>query len=85
MSQHPKRLVNPHADIPMRGWFAKQPETGAVIQGGTLDEILKAVHNYRSSNSLPIENNLRRQVEIQICDTMSEEEVENLIAELNND
>lgn len=74
MSQHPKRLVNPRMDIPMRGWFAKQPETGAVIHGGTLDEILRAVHNYRSSNNLPIENNLRRQVEIQICDTMSEEE-----------
>jgi hypothetical protein len=71
-TKHPKRLVNPTHDIPMRGWFAKQPETGAVIHGENLDEIMKAVQNYRLANGLPVENNLRRQVEIQICDTMSE-------------
>ena len=68
------RMVNPSANIPARGWSARQPETGAALRGSTLTNVMQAVHQYREANKLPIEANFRRQVEIQICATLSQEE-----------
>ena len=73
-SPHPKRLINPSANIPSRGWSARQPETGAVLKGLSLKETMQNVQRYREANKLPVEVNLRRQVELQICDTMSDED-----------
>lgn len=68
------RLKNPDAEIPGRGWFAKQPETGTVLRGSTLRNLIKAVQVYRTANNLPMDQNIRRQVEIQVCATLSSED-----------
>jgi len=69
------RLKAPDANIPPRGWRARQPETGTVLKGATLRTLIKEVQVYRTANKLPIETNIRRQVEIQVCSTMSEDDV----------
>jgi len=70
---NPRYLRNPQ-DVPRNGWLARQPETGTVIKGLNLPAAIEAVRKYRVANKLPLDGNLRRQVEIQICDTMPEDE-----------
>lgn len=85
MNEHPMRLKNPDADIPGRGWFAKQPETGTVIHGSTLRNLIKAVQLYRDANNLPVEANIRRQVEVQVCSTMTREDAGHYCTYLEDD
>lgn len=72
-SPHPKRLINASANIPSSGWSARQPETGAVLRGLSIKDTMRNVQKYRAANKLPMDINFRRQVEIQICDTLSDE------------
>lgn len=72
------RLRTPEANIPLRGFFALQPETGRVINAPTISMMVSEVLKYRSANNLPIEKNIRRQVEIQICATMHPDEAARL-------
>ena len=67
------RLKN-NAYVPGAGWLARQPETGTVIKGLSFPNLLKQVRSYRDANNLPVEANLRRQVEHQVCETLSEQE-----------
>jgi hypothetical protein len=83
--QHPMRLRNPDADIPARGWAARQPETGRVLQSGTLRTLTRDVLVYRTANNLPVEPNIRRQVETQVCGTMSESDSARYCVFLNDD
>lgn len=85
MNEHPMRLRNPDSDIPARGWFAKQPETGTTLRGSTLRSLIKEVQVYRTANNLPMEKNIRRQVETQICQTMSQDEAAHYCTFLNED
>ena len=85
MSKHPMRLRTPDANIPNRGFFAKQPETGTVLNAPTIRMMVAEVVKYRSANNLPIEKNIRRQVEIQICETMSPDDAARLCEFLNED
>jgi hypothetical protein len=79
------RLKNPEAEIPARGWFAKQPETGTVLRATTLRNLIKEVQVYRTANNLPIETNIRRQVEIQVCATMSGDDAAHYCTFLDED
>lgn len=85
MSSTTMRLKNPEAEIPARGWFAKQPETGTVLRATTLRNLIKEVQVYRTANNLPIETNIRRQVEIQVCATMSEDDAAHYCTFLDED
>jgi len=85
MNEHPMRLKNPDADIPARGWFAKQPETGTVLRAATLRNLIKEVQVYRTANNFPMEKNIRRQVETQICQTMSQDEAAHFCTFLEED
>lgn len=68
-----RHLKNP-ANVPRKGWLARQPETGTVIKGLSLRGLIDEVVKYRTANGLPIEPNTRRMVENQICETMEGEE-----------
>lgn len=83
--QHPMRLKTPDSNIPSKGWTARQPETGAVFRGVTLRNLIKEVQVYRTANNLSIEPNIRRQVETQVCATMSEEDAAHYCVFLNED
>lgn len=60
--------------VPAKGWKAAQPENGHVVRGGSLDRLVIAVSKYRTANRLPVEKNIRRQVETQVCETMGDHE-----------
>jgi len=68
------RRLKDNTRVPGGGWLARQPETGTVIKGLSFPSLLKRVRSYREANGLSIEPNLRRQVENQVCETLSEEE-----------
>lgn len=85
MSAHPMRLRTPEANIPLRGFFARQPETGRVINAPTITTMVAEVLKYRDANNLPIEKNIRRQVEIQICETMPPDDAARLCEYLDED
>jgi hypothetical protein len=70
---NPRYLKNP-SHVPGNGWLARQPETGTVIKGLSFVGLQREVEKYRLANKLPVDGNIRRQVEIQICDTMPEDE-----------
>jgi len=84
-TEHPMRLKNPDSEIPGGGWYAKQPETGAVIKGSTLRNLIKEVVLYRTANNLPIEQNIRRQVEEQVCASMPEDNAKHYCTFLEED
>ena len=71
-----KRFLIEKTDVPSGGWRAVQPETGTTIKGASFQGLIAAVRKYRDANGLSIEANFRRQVEIQICDTLPEHEAE---------
>mgnify|MGYP006268734745 CR=1 FL=1 len=60
--------------VPSKGWKARQPETGTVVEGLNKTELISKVRSYREANNLPVPANLVRMVEDQICETMSEAE-----------
>lgn len=66
-------LKNPQ-NVPRKGWLALQPETGAVVKGLSLNGAVEAVVKYRTANNLPIEPNVRRMVEDQVCEAMEGDE-----------
>jgi hypothetical protein len=68
-----RHLKNP-ANVPRKGWLARQPETGTVIKGLSLRGLVDEVIKYRTANHLPTEPNTRRMTENQICDTMEGDE-----------
>lgn len=70
------RCLKDKTEVPARGWMARQPETGTVIRGLSFPQLLVEVRRYREANGLPVEANIRRQVEDQICATLDPEEAE---------
>jgi hypothetical protein len=82
--EKPRCLIS-NADVPSSGWAARQPETGTVVKGSTYQQLLREVRRYRESNNLPVEPNLRRQVEGQICETLPPEEADRKCRSLAED
>jgi hypothetical protein len=75
MSKLPRCLKNT-SEVPARGWMARQPETGSVVKGLSFPQLLIEVRKYREANGLPVEPNIRRQVENQICETLPPDEAD---------
>lgn len=84
MNSTPRHLKDP-TNVPSGGWKALQPETGTIIKAPSFQSLISAVRKYRGANNLPVEPNLRRQVEIQVCNTLPPEEADRLCKYLRED
>lgn len=81
-----ERSLKPMAGlVPSKGWLALQPETGALLKGSDFRDLVNTVIRYRNANGLPVEPNVKRQVENQVCMALPEGEAAKRCRFLNPD